>query len=126
MAGGDVALVHAIEGFEDFPEFGANQLMQLGFSQNDLLIAITEGGETPFVIGAIEKATKVSQHKPYFLYCNPRNDLIRTVERSRNVIENPDIINLCWEVGPMGLAGSTRMQASTVLEWGWPSFIFRT
>src|SRR5690606_5512089 len=56
MAGGDVALVHSLEGFEDFPDFGARHLMGLGFTKNDLLIACTEGGETPYVIGATEKA----------------------------------------------------------------------
>ncbi|MCB0357957.1 MAG: hypothetical protein KDD40_13160, partial [Bdellovibrionales bacterium] len=108
----------AIEGFEDFPHYGAHQLDQLYFGVNDLLIACTEGGETPFVIGAAEHATRKSQHKPYFIYCNPRETLKTTVERSQKVIENPDIHDLCWEVGPMALAGSTRMQASTVLQWG--------
>ena len=116
MAGGDVALVHSIEGFEDFPEYGAKHLMQMGFTDNDLLICTTEGGETPYVIGAAEKAAEISRYKPYFLYCNPDEVLVNTVERSRRVIENPKIekINLC--VGPIALAGSTRMQASTVLQ----------
>ena len=92
--------------------------MQLGFGANDLLIACTEGGETPFVIGATEKAASLSQHKPFFIYCNPRDVLLQTVDRSRAVIENPDIRDFSWEVGPMALAGSTRMQASTVLQWG--------
>ena len=46
MAGGDVALVHSLEGFEDFPDFGARHLVELGFGPNDLLIGSTEGGET--------------------------------------------------------------------------------
>src|SRR5204862_6600590 len=58
MAGGDVALVHSLEGFEDFPEYGARHLRQLGFGRNDLLIGSTEGGETPYVIGAVEEAAK--------------------------------------------------------------------
>ncbi|MCB9024917.1 MAG: hypothetical protein H6625_01250 [Bdellovibrionaceae bacterium] len=118
MAGGDVALVHAIEGFEDFPQLGANQLVEKGFTANDLLISCTEGGETPFVIGATEKALQLSHHKPFFIYCNPRETLIKTVERSQKIIEDPEIVNFCWEIGPMSLAGSTRMQASTVLQWG--------
>ena len=56
MAGGDVALVHSLEGFEDFPQFGARHLKQLGFANGDLVIATTEGGETPYVIGAVELA----------------------------------------------------------------------
>ena len=56
MAGGDAALIRSLEGFEDFPGYGERQLRELGFSENDLLLAITEGGETPFVIGACEAA----------------------------------------------------------------------
>ncbi len=116
MAGGDVALVHSLEGFEDYPEFGARHLMQMGFGENDLLISVTEGGETPYVIGATEKAAQVSKHKPYFLYCNPDEVLIEKVERSRRVLANPEIEKICLFVGPMALSGSTRMQASTVLQ----------
>ncbi len=116
MAGGDVALVHSLEGFEDYPELGARHLMQMGFTEKDLLISSTEGGETPFVIGATEKAAEVSRYKPYFLFCNPREILGKKVERSKRVFENPNIVDLCLFVGPMALSGSTRMQASTVLQ----------
>lgn len=115
MAGGDVALVHALEGFEDFPEYGARHLKQLGFGNKDLLIASTEGGETPYVIGATEYAAANSGQAPFFLYCNPKNILLEQVERSRRVLENPAVKSICLFVGPMSLAGSTRMQASTVL-----------
>lgn len=116
MAGGDMALVHSLEGFEDYPEYGARHLMQLGFGEKDLLISCTEGGETPYVIGATEKAAEVSKVKPYYLYCNPDSILCERVERSRRVIQNPAISKINLSVGPMGLSGSTRMQASTVLQ----------
>lgn len=116
MAGGDMALVHSLEGFEDFPEYGARHLMQLGFTDKDLLISCTEGGETPYVIGATEKAAEVSKVKPYFLYCNPDAILCEKVDRSRRVIQNDKIKKINLSVGPMGLSGSTRMQASTVLQ----------
>lgn len=114
-AGGDTALIKAIEGFEDHPEWGAKQLCELGFSKNDLCIAITEGGETPWVIGAVNEAALISKHKPFFLYCNPDAILKRAAKRSADVLANSKIIkcNLC--IGPMAIAGSTRMQASTVL-----------
>ena len=115
MAGGDVALVHSLEGFEDFPDYGARHLMELGFSEKDLLIATTEGGETPYVIGAVEQAARISHVPPYFLYCNPDEVLVAQVERSRRVIENNKIEKINLYVGPMALSGSTRMQASTVL-----------
>lgn len=116
MAGGDVALVHSIEGFEDFPEYGAKQLLELGFQDGDLLIGPTEGGETPYVIGAIEEAARVSHNPPWMLYCNPDEILCEKVERSKRVIENEKIRKLNLSVGPMALSGSTRMQASTVLQ----------
>ncbi|MFA5138012.1 MAG: hypothetical protein WC728_02175 [Elusimicrobiota bacterium] len=118
MAGGDVALVHSLEGFEDFPEYGAEQLRGLGFGKNDLLVSSTEGGETPFVIGATEEACRVSKRPPFFLFCNPKDVLLREVERSRRVLQNPGIRSICLYVGPMALSGSTRMQASTVLMLG--------
>lgn len=114
MAGGDAALVRAIEGFEDHPEFGARQLDELGFGQGDLFVGVTEGGETPFVIGATLEAARRSTVSPWFLFCNPVAEL-HQVERSRQILECPGIHSLSLCVGPMALAGSTRMQASTVL-----------
>tara|TARA_R110002096_G_scaffold91625_9_gene207301 strand:- start:13664 stop:15193 length:1530 start_codon:yes stop_codon:yes gene_type:complete len=115
MAGGDAALIRSIERFEDRPDFGERQLLELGFSNGDLLISSTEGGETPFVIGATEAAAKVSVEPPYFLYCNPDRELREHVERSRAVLDNQSVRKVNLAVGPMALSGSTRMQASTVL-----------
>src|SRR5690606_22485351 len=77
--------------------------------------AVTEGGETPFVIGAAETASRISKRAPFFLYCNPDSILVSTVERSRRVLSNPQIRCLSLETGPMALTGSTRLQASTTL-----------
>ena len=118
MAGGDAALIRSIESFEDFPDSGDRQLMELGFASGDLLISTTEGGETPFVIGATEAAAALkgeSSRQPFFLYCNPDEVLCRVAERSRQVIESPGIRSISLPVGPMALSGSTRMQSSTVL-----------
>ncbi len=115
MAGGDVALISSIEKFEDYPEFGSRQLVELGFREGDLLLASTEGGETPWVIGAAEKASELSRVNPYFLYCNPDEVLEKTVERSRRVLHNPKIKKINLSTGPMALSGSTRMQASSIL-----------
>jgi N-acetylmuramic acid 6-phosphate etherase len=115
MSGGDLALVHSIENFEDHPEFGARQVREIGFSENDLLVSCTEGGETPSVIGATEEAVRISKRKPWFLYCNP-DSVLKSVKRSRQVLENKDIEKICIFVGPMSLSGSTRLQATTVLQ----------
>ena len=55
MAGGDYALIKAVEGFEDFTKFGKKQIGDLGISSKDVVFAITEGGETSFVIGTAWK-----------------------------------------------------------------------
>ncbi|MEX2578907.1 MAG: SIS domain-containing protein [Verrucomicrobiales bacterium] len=115
MAGGDAALIRSIERFEDRPDFGEKQLRDLGFRDGDLLIASTEGGETPFVIGCAETAAEMSARPPFFLHCNPDEILRENVERSRLVLDNPAIRKINLAVGPMALSGSTRMQASTVL-----------
>ena len=115
MAGGDVALIRSIENFEDYPQYGARQLVEAGYKTGDLLIGTTEGGETPFVIGAVEKAAQLSGRKPFFLYCNPDDLLCTAAERSKLVIQNPDIEKINLTVGPMAVTGSTRMQASTIL-----------
>ncbi|MEI6050119.1 MAG: SIS domain-containing protein [Bacteroidota bacterium] len=115
MAGGDVALIRSIENFEDFPEYGARQLLEAGFTEGDLLIGTTEGGETPFVIGAVEKAAQISKRKPFFMYCNPDDILSDVAERSKMVIQNRDIEKINLTVGPMAVTGSTRMQSSTIL-----------
>jgi len=115
MSGGDVALIRSIENFEDYPRYGARQVVEAGFKDGDLLIGTTEGGETPFVIGAVEEAVRISHRKPYFLYCNPDDLLSLVAERSRLVIQNPRIEKINLTVGPMAVTGSTRMQASTIL-----------
>lgn len=117
MAGGDFALIKSVESFEDKTEYGERQLMELGFGPNDLLLASTEGGETPFVIGSASKAASFSSRKPYFLYCNP-DEVLMPIIRSKEVIENKNIKKINLTVGPMGISGSTRMQSSTVLMLG--------
>lgn len=115
MAGGDVALISSIEKFEDYPEYGKRQLEEMGFREGDVLLASSEGGETPWVIGAAERAAEISSKGSYFLYCNPDEILIDQVERSKKIIENPLVKKINLYTGPMALSGSTRMQASSIL-----------
>ena len=111
---GDIALIKSVEDFEDHPEFGEQQMKELNFGENDLLIASTEGGETPWVIGAAEYAAQKSKRKPWFDYCNPDDVLVALVERSRRVIQNEAIKKVNLTVGNMAITGSTRMQATTI------------
>jgi N-acetylmuramic acid 6-phosphate etherase len=112
MAGGDFALIKSVEGYEDFPYFGRYQLRQMGVAPGDVVVAITEGGETPFVIGTAWEGLDAGA-KVFFVYNNPTELLRRHVERSREIIEEPRITKLDLTTGPMAITGSTRMQATT-------------
>lgn len=116
MSGGDIALVQSVEGFEDQAAYGARHLNDLNFGEKDLLISSTEGGETPIVIGATLEATKISKHKCYYLYCNPTDLLVNNIERSKQAIEHERVEPVELYCGSMGIAGSTRMQASSILQ----------
>lgn len=113
MAGGDFALIKAVEGFEDFTAFGRKQIADLGVAAGDVVFAITEGGETSFVIGTAWQGVEVGA-RVFFVYNNPDDVLCRTVERSREVIAEPRIEKVNLTTGPMSITGSTRMQATTI------------
>jgi len=113
MTGGDRALIRSVENFEDFQSFGRRQVKDAGLREGDLLVAISEGGETSSVIGtaweALERGVRV-----FFAYNNPTEVLTRTVKRSRELIENDAVTKLDLATGPMALSGSTRLQATTM------------
>ena len=113
MAGGDFALIKSVEGFEDFTEFGKRQIGDLGVSNKDAVFAITEGGETSFVIGTAWQGVEVGA-KVYFVYNNPDDLLCKHVQRSREVIQDERIEKINLTTGPMAITGSTRMQATTI------------
>ena len=112
MAGGDFALIKSVEGFEDFADFGRHQLKEAGVQKDDVVVAITEGGETSFVIGTAWQGLDAGAHV-FFVYNNPSDLLRRHVQRSREVLDEPRIHKLDLATGPMAITGSTRMQATT-------------
>jgi len=124
MTGGDRALISSLEGFEDLQLIGRLQLKDRGIEKGDLVIAVTEGGETSSVIGTILAALDdwrqapsyspaESRKKLYFVYNNP-DDKLRPFERSQAVIDEPGITKINLTTGPMAITGSTRMQATTI------------
>ena len=113
MAGGDFALIKSVEGFEDFTAFGKKQINDLGVSSKDVVFAITEGGETSFVIGTAWAGVEAGA-KVYFIYNNPDEILCEHVGRSREVIQDSRIEKINLTTGPMAIMGSTRMQATSI------------
>ncbi|HRK08302.1 MAG TPA: SIS domain-containing protein [Pseudobdellovibrionaceae bacterium] len=114
-AGGDSALVRSQGVFEDHPQLGELHLRQLGFQNDDLLIGVTEGGETPFVLGAVEAAAQSAHEVPWLLFCNPPKTLRKVAARSARAMDHSRIRWHALDFGPMVIAGSTRLQASSAL-----------
>ncbi len=112
MTGGDFALLRSVESFEDYHEFGCQQVREMGMGPGDVLVAITEGGETSSVLGTVEEAAACGA-SVFLLFNNPAHLLSERLERSRRGIELPGVTVLDLHCGPMAIAGSTRMQATT-------------
>lgn len=121
MTGADRALISSLEGFEDLQLIGARQLADHGVQKGDVVIAVTEGGETSSVIGTILAAraqwrpdeAAAAREQLYFVYNNP-DDKLRPFVRSRRVLDEPGITKINLATGPQAIAGSTRMQATTI------------
>ncbi len=112
MTGGDYALIRSVEYFEDYQVFGRQQVQEAGLGKGDVLVAISEGGETSSVIGTIWQSLD-NGAEVFFAFNNPARLLAQHIERSRQVIDDPRVTVLDLACGPMGIAGSTRMQATT-------------
>jgi N-acetylmuramic acid 6-phosphate etherase len=112
MTGGDYALIRSVEGFEDYLSFGRQQVIEAGLQAGDVLVAISEGGETSSVIGTLLEAGERGLRR-FFVFNNPADVLAAHIERSRRVIQDPGVTVLDLASGPMAVAGSTRMQATT-------------
>lgn len=112
MTGGDYALIRSVEFFEDYQSFGRRQVADLEMGEKDMLVAITEGGETSSVIGTVKEAVERGS-AVFLLFNNPAALLRERLVRCREVIDDPAVTVLDLCCGPMAVAGSTRMQATT-------------
>jgi N-acetylmuramic acid 6-phosphate etherase len=123
MTGGDRALISSLEGFEDLELVGRLQLQERGVERGDVVVCITEGGETSSVIGTVlagldqygeltEDSSQEAKEHLYFIYNNP-DEVLLPFDRSRAVLENPAITKINLTTGPQSITGSTRMQATT-------------
>ena len=113
MTGGDYALVKSVESFEDYAAFGYRQMSERNPAPADTVVAISEGGETSSVIGTIHAGLDAGA-ETHFLFNNPASLMAERIVRSREVIEDPRVNVIDLTTGPMGIAGSTRMQATTI------------
>ncbi len=113
LAGGEVTLIESLEAGEDHPEQAVLQLEALSLSAKDLVIALSAGGESPFILGALAYAKTITTAAPWFLYCNP--DAVLLQRNPQHPVGQAGFECFCLAVGPMALTGSTRMQATTAM-----------
>jgi N-acetylmuramic acid 6-phosphate etherase len=124
MTGADRALVSSLEGFEDLQLIGRLQLQDHDIRRGDVVICVTEGGETSSVIGTIlaalgqygtldEKTARQARSNLFFVCNNPVPALL-PFARSASVLDNAAITHIDLTTGPQSITGSTRMQATTI------------
>ncbi|MFS0821228.1 N-acetylmuramic acid 6-phosphate etherase [Bacillus sp. 1P02SD] len=101
MAGGNRALVEAVEGAEDDPQLGAKDLSAKNLTENDVVVGIAASGRTPYVVGALQYARQIGA-KTISLSSNQDSIISRYSDISIEVMTGPEVIT-----------GSTRMKAAT-------------
>ena len=101
LAGGEEALIQAVEGAEDKPEHGANIVRQNGITRADVLIALAASGTTPFTLACLREAKRLGA-LTIGIANNPDTPLLTEGDHG-----------IWLDSGPEAIAGSTRLKAGT-------------
>jgi N-acetylmuramic acid 6-phosphate etherase len=101
IAGGDKAFVKAVEGAEDSPQMGAEDLEKKNLSEKDAVVGIAASGRTPYSIGALDYANKIGA-KTISVACSKEAEISK---HSQIAIE--------VDLDPEFLTGSTRLKSGT-------------
>ncbi|QAR36260.1 N-acetylmuramic acid 6-phosphate etherase [Latilactobacillus curvatus] len=101
IAGGMQAMTVAVEGAEDSPTLGREDLEAIHLTANDTVVGIAASGRTPYVIGGLDYANQIGA-STVSLACN-----------FDALISQHATINIEVEVGPEILTGSTRLKSGT-------------
>jgi len=113
ITGGDRALVRSVENFEDYMSFGRQQIIESGVGPGDLVVGLSECGLSASINGSVLEADDRGC-ATYYIYCNPKDILIKHLDRVRVVFERKNLKFISLFAGNMAIAGSTRMQVTTV------------
>jgi len=101
IAGGEAALVRAIEGAEDDRAEGGRELARRSVTADDVVIGIATSGRTPYVVGALEYARSIGA-KTVAIACTENAEVAAVAE-----------LAILLLVGPEILSGSTRLKSGT-------------
>jgi N-acetylmuramic acid 6-phosphate etherase len=101
IAGGPGALLKAVEGAEDDPALGEEDLKNLSLTAADTVVGLAASGRTPYVIGALRYARAVGC-ATVAISCNPDSPIAHEAQVAISPV-----------VGPEALTGSTRLKSGT-------------
>lgn len=101
IAGGETAMMKAVEGAEDDFDLAEKDLVARGITAKDTVVGIAASGRTPYVIGGLRFARGLGANT-VSLACNSQAEISKEAEI---VIE--------VEVGAEVLTGSTRLKSGT-------------
>lgn len=105
IAGGPGALLKAVEGAEDNPQLGEDDLRSLNLTAQDVVVGLAASGRTPYVIGGLQYARSVGC-TTVAISCNPDSPIAREADIAISLV-----------VGPEALTGSTRLKSGTAQKW---------
>lgn len=101
IAGGDMALRVAVEGFEDSAEEGMALIDRVGVTAKDAVIGISASGSASFVIAGLQRAAELGAVT------------IGVANNKGSRLESVCDICITPVVGPEFITGSTRLKAGT-------------
>ena len=101
LAGGDDAVLQAVEGAEDSAENGQWDILKAGVNEHDVVIGLAASGATPFTVAVVKYATLLGAMT--IGVANNRDTPLLAAST------HPILI----ETGSEAIAGSTRMKAGT-------------
>ena len=101
IAGGEKAIINAVENAEDNTTQGWKDLQKYNIRDADVVIGIASSGTTPYVISALQKCRE-NNIVTGSIACNPDSPISAEVDFPVEVV-----------VGPEFITGSTRMKSGT-------------
>jgi N-acetylmuramic acid 6-phosphate etherase len=102
IAGGVAALTRSLEGAEDRPLGGPEDLDAAGIRDSDFVIGIAASGSTPYVLAALKHAKRIGAKTAIVACTPPTAETLAAADIAIVVITGPEVVT-----------GSTRMKAGT-------------
>lgn len=102
IAGGDEAMVKAVEGAEDDLTLAIDDLKKINLTENDTLVGIAASGRTPYVIGGLDYANSIGA-STVSISCNHDSQIGKKALIAIEAVPGPEV-----------LTGSTRLKSGTV------------